>query len=183
MLQNKTLLLALLAVLVFIRFGIVPWHAYQQQQYQQLDAVTKRLQRSQALLQQQQQLQQWQAQQQQEVSALLAPYPMVSSASDYRLQLQQQLQQLAAANSVSVTFFDWLSDTPLQVFNLVRGRISLRLQGPAGNIMLVHSLIEQQFSHFNLRDIKANWRADLNAQSDVELSLLIEADYCLQEAL
>lgn len=183
MLQNKPLLLGLIAVLAFIRFAVLPWHDYQQSQYQQLAAVSKRLQRSEALLQQQQQLLQWQQQQQQQLDALLAPYPLVSSAADYRLQLQQQLQQLSAGNNVSVTYFDWLSDTPLEVFDLIRGRMSLRLQGPAGNIMQVHSQLEQQFSHFILRDIKGSWRGELSPQSDIELSLLIEADYRLQGSL
>ena len=56
MLRNKPLLLTILAILVLARFVLVPLQQQQQAQYQQLDALTKRLQRSEALLQQKQKL-------------------------------------------------------------------------------------------------------------------------------
>lgn len=182
MLQNKPLLLGIVALLLFVRFVAVPLQQHQQALHQQLDALTKRLQRSEALLQQQQQLELHQAEQQQQLSQILKPFPVVSSSSQYRLQLQQQLQQLAAAQGASVTFFDWLSDTPLQVFNMQRGRISLRIKGTAANVMLLQAQIEQQFPHFMLRDLRSSWRGDLNQRSEIELTLLFEADYRLQEA-
>lgn len=180
--QNKVVLLGIVAVLAFVRFAVVPWHEYQQSKYQQLDAVTKRLQRSEALVEQQQRLIEMQQQQQQQLATMLTPFPKVTNPSAYRLQLQQQIQQLAEENGVAVTFFDWLSDTPMQVFSLSRGRISLRLKGLAGNIMSTHSLIEQRFPNFIVRDVKANWRNDLTPQSEIELSLLVEVDYQEQEA-
>ena len=182
MLRNKPLLLAILAILVLARFVLVPLQQQQQAQYQQLDALTKRLQRSEALLEQKQTLESLQAEQQQQLSQLLQPFPLVANSSQYRLQLQQQLQKLAAAQGVSVTFFDWLSDTPLQVFNLQRGRVSLRIKGTAANVMQLHTQIEQQFPHFMLRDLRSSWRGDLNQFSEIELTLLFEADYRLQGA-
>ncbi|MEH8015825.1 hypothetical protein MN202_01150 [Rheinheimera muenzenbergensis] len=182
MLQNKSLLIGTIVVLALLRFVLLPLQQHQQELYQQLEGLNKRFQRSEALLQQQQQLQLLQAEQQQQLTQLLLPFPKVSSSSQYRLQLQQQLQQLAAAQGAAVTFFDWLSETPLQVFNLHRGRISLRIKGPAAKVMLVHALIEQQYPHFIQRDIRGSWRGSLTAQSEVELTLLFEADYQLAEA-
>ncbi|WP_134053933.1 hypothetical protein [Rheinheimera aquimaris] len=181
MLRNKPLLLTILAILVLARFVLVPLQQQQQAQYQQLDALTKRLQRSEALLQQKQKLELLQTEQQQYLDQLLQPFPVAANSSQYRLQLQQQLQKLATAQGASVTFFDWLSDTPLQVFNLQRSRVSLRVKGTAANVMLLHTQIEQQFPHFMFRDIKASWRGVLNQQSEIELTLLFEADYLLQE--
>lgn len=183
MLRNKTALISLVIVLVVIKFGLLPLQQAQQDLHQQLTGLDKRLQRSQNLLQQTDTLQQWQSSQQQQLQQLLQPFPQVASAAQYRLLLQQQLQQLAAANNVSVTFFDWLTDTPLGVFSLQRGRISLRLEGDAANIMLLHLKLEQQFPHFVLRDIRASWRGALSPGSRIELTLLIEADYRVVEAV
>ena len=93
MLRNKPLLLTILAILVLARFVLVPLQQQQQAQYQQLDALTKRLQRSEALLQQKQKLALLQTEQQQYLNQLLQPFPVVANSSQYRLQLQQQLQK------------------------------------------------------------------------------------------
>lgn len=183
MLQNKPLMLGIVALLVFLRFVLVPWQAYQEELHQQLDALSKRLQRSEALLSQQQQLNESQAQLQQQLTTLLQPFPAVEAAAQYRLQLQQQLQQLAAEHQVSVTFFDWLSDTPLNVFNLQRARINLRLQGNAASVMAVHLLLEQRYTHFIIRDLRGSWRGAISPDSQVEFTLLIEADYRQQDAV
>ena len=180
--RNKIILLSLVVILMVIKFGLLPLQQARQDVHQQLIGLDKRLQRSQALLEQQDVLQQWQSNQQQQLQQLLQPFPQVTSAAQYRLELQQQLQQLAAANNVSVTFFDWLTDTPLGVFDLQRGRIALRLEGDAGSIMQLHLKLEQQFPHFLLRDIRASWRGELAPGIRIELSLLIEADYQIAEA-
>lgn len=182
MLQNKPLLLSIIGLLALIRFVLLPLHQHQQVLYQQLESLNKRLQRSEALVQQQQQLQLLQSEQKQQLTVLLQPFPKVSSSSQYRLQLQQQLQQLAAGHGAAVTFFDWLSDAPLQVFNIQRARISLRITGPAANVMQAHAMIEQQYPHFIQRDLRGSWRGSLTPQSEVELTLLFEADYQLAEA-
>lgn len=183
MLQNKIALISLVVVLVVIKFVLLPLQQAQQAQQQQLAGLNKRLERSQALLEQKDLLQQWQATQQQQVQTLLRPFPVVAGSGPYRLALQQQLQQLAAEHNVSVTFFDWLTDTPLEVFNMQRGRLSLRLEGGASRIMQLHLALEQQFPHFLLRDVRATWRGDLNRGSRIELNLLLDVDYRLQEAL
>jgi hypothetical protein len=180
-LQNKPLLIGLIAFLVVIKFVLLPLQQKQQDVYQQLDSLTKRVQRSEALIAQQQELLQWKDRQQQQLQTLLAPFPVVNNATQYRLQLQQQMQLLAAEHKVSVTFFDWLSDSPLEVFNLYRGRVSLRIEGSAANVMRWHGQLEQQFPQFILRDIRGNWRDVLTADSRIELNLLIEVDYQLQE--
>ena len=182
MLQNKPLLLAIVAVLALLRFVVVPLQQQQQDLYQQLEVLSKRLQRSESLLQQQEQLQSSYTAAQQQLEKLLQPFPVVASGSQYRLTLQQQLQQLASANNASVTFFDWVSDTPLPVFNLQRGRVTLRIRGTAANVMQLHAQIEQQFPHFISRDTRSSWRGSLTPQTDVELTLLFEVDYRVQEA-
>lgn len=182
MLQNKQLLLAIVAILALLRFVVVPLQQHQQDLYQQLDALTKRLQRSEALVQQQEQFQSSYTAAQQQLEELLLPFPVVAGSSQYRLALQQQLQQLASANNAAVTFFDWVSDTPLPVFDLQRGRVTLRIKGTAANVMQLHSQIEQKFPHFISRDIRSSWRGSLTPQTDVELTLLFELDYRIQEA-
>lgn len=181
--RNKVILLSLVGVLLVIKFVLLPLQQTQQDMYTQLEGLNKRLERSQALLAEKETLKQWQSTQQQQLQKLLQPYPEVANASQYRLTLQQQLQQLAAENQVSVTFFDWLTDTSLEVFNLQRGRISLRLEGDASRIMQLHLQLEQQFPHFLLRDIRATWRGGLERGSRIELNLLLETDYKLAEAV
>lgn len=183
MLRNKAALIGLVLILVVIKFILLPLQQAQQNLHQELAGLNKRLHRSQALVEQKDMLQQWQSTQQQELQTLLQPFPEVTAAAKYRLTLQQQLQQVAAENQVSVTFFDWLTDTPLEVFDLHRGRISLRVEGNASNIMQLHLKLEQQFPHFSMRDIRATWRGELGRASRIELNLLIEVDYRLAEAV
>ena len=183
MLRNKIALISLVVILVVIKFILLPLQQTQQDMHTQLEGLNKRLLRSQALLAEKDTLLQWQSTQQQQLQKLLLPYPEVTNAAQYRLTLQQQLQQLAADNRVSVTFFDWLTDTPLDVFNLHRGRISLRVEGDAGSIMQLHLKLEQQFPHFSLRDVRATWRGGLERGSRIELNLQLEVDYKLAGAV
>ena len=167
--RNKLILIAVMTTLLLIKFVLLPLQQKQQDLHQELTVVSKQLQRSKALVEQ-------------ELQKLLQSFPEVVSTSQYRLALQQQFQKLALDNAVSVTFFDWLTDTPLDAFNIHRGRVSLRVDGNASKVMQLHLMLEQ-FPHFSLRDIRASWRGDLSRDRRIELNLLIEVDYRLPEAV
>lgn len=182
MLQNKWLL-AVVGLLAAVKFLFLPLQQLQQEQYQLLDSLTKRVQRSEALLSEQQALQQWASAQEHQLQQLLQPFNQVDNAAQYRLMLQQQLQQLASSYDVTITLFNWVSDTPLSVFNLHRGRVTLQLEGEAANIMQMHLQLEQRYPQFISKDLKANWRGELSNKSRIELQLLLEVDYLLAGAV
>lgn len=182
MLQNKWLL-AVVALLAIVKFLLLPLRQMQQEQYQLLDSLTKRVQRSHALLSEQEPMKQWASEQQLQLQLLLQPFVSVDNAAQYRLTLQQQLQQLATSHGVTIMLFNWVSDTPLAVFDLHRGRVNLQLEGEAAHIMQMHLQLERQYPQFISRDLKANWRGDLSNKSRVELQLLLEVDYQLAGAL
>lgn len=180
MLQNKKLI-AVVVLLVIIKFVLLPLQQKQQELHQQLDSLVKRVQRSEALVQEKDTLQKWAITQEQELTQLLQPFPVVDNAAQYRLTLQQQLQQLAVEHQVAVTFFDWLSDTTLNIFEMQRSRISLRVEGEAAAIMLWHAKLEQRFPQLVVRDVRATWPQQLTQNSRVEVNLLIEVDYQLKD--
>lgn len=180
--RNKLILIGILGSLLLIKFVFLPLSEMQQDLHQQLTVLNKQLQRSKALLEEQSVLQEWQESQSSRLESLLQPLPEVSSASQYRLSLQQEIQQLAAEKQVSVTFFDWLTDLPLDAFNVHRGKVSLRVEGRASQVMQLHVELEKRFLHFSIRDIRASWRGALDQERRIELNFLIDVDYKLPEA-
>jgi hypothetical protein len=177
MLNNKPLLLGIILLLAGLRFIIVPWMDYQDEQKQQLETLTKRLVRSEALVEFRTELTEQKQLQDTAVTRLLADLQQSPSTEQYQLEFQQQMQQLLESNNVSLLLFDWLSDTDLKAFNAHRARVSLRFEGTIADIVKTHLLLEQKYPSLLIRDLNTSWRGGLSKESRVAVTMMLESDY------
>ena len=131
---KKNLLVAVLAVLLAIKFVIQPWLTYLDEQKQELQTLTKKLNRSESLLLVETQVQANELKLQQASELLLQSVAKTTDATAYRIQFQQQLQSLMESYNVQLAFFEWLSDSNLNAFSVQRGRLSIRLKGNVADV-------------------------------------------------
>ena len=103
-------LLGVAGALAVARFVIVPWTATQNEQRQQLEVLTQRLDRSAgvanaggAILEARQALAALS-------EASREAFPATADAARFRLEAQREIAQIAARGEVKLTLFDWLMD-------------------------------------------------------------------------
>jgi hypothetical protein len=177
MLNNKPLLLGIILVLAGLRFIIVPWMDLQDEQKQQLETLTKRLVRSQVLVEHRAELNELKDRQDLVVNQLLRGMRTSPSTAEYQLEFQQQMQQLLESNNVNLLLFDWLSDTDLKAFNAHRARVSLRFDGAVADVVKTHLMLEQNYPGLLIRDLNTSWRGGLSKESKITVTMMLESDY------
>lgn len=178
---KKNLLLAVLAILLAVKFVIQPWLEYLEEQKQELQTLTKKLNRSESLLLVQAEVEANEQRLQQVSDQLLQGVASASDAAAYRIQFQQQLQTMMESHNVQLVLFEWLSDAELHSFSVSRGRLSLRLKGNLADVAKAHLAIEVQLPYVHIRDLKANWQGPLQPGQVIELAALAEVDYKVEQ--
>jgi len=179
---NRQILLILLAVLLVVKFAIVPWAEWQDEQHAELLTKAKKLQRSESLLlvrdevrtQAEASGQQWQA--------ALERFPQTADAQTIRLEMMQQIQQELAALQVKVNLFDWLAEEDLQVEGLKRASINLTLEGTLPNLTLAHLKLESGFPNMVVKQLRSAGATTLNTEVDVQINLLLHVYFKLEPA-
>jgi hypothetical protein len=174
---KKNMLLAVLGLLLAIKFVVQPWLAYLDEQQQELQTLTKKLNRSEALLQVQAEVEANEQALKEQTQQLLQTIALAKDAAAYRIEFQQQLQMMLESYQVQLVLFEWLSDSELNAFSASRGRVSLRLKGSVADIARSHVAMEQQMKHITFSDLKASWQGPLQPGHVVEMAVLIEVDY------
>ncbi len=174
--QNKSLIW-LLVLLLVARFVLVPWLEWQDEQLIELQTLNKRLDRSEALLNAKELVSSQAAQAETAVDTLLKGIAVTPAVAEYKISFQQLLQQQLESLQVQLLLFEWNSDRSLEVFDLQRGRINLRIKGAYPNLLRAHAQLEQNFSGLQIRELRASWSEALRASSEVELQLVIDLDY------
>lgn len=174
--QNKSLIWVLLFLLA-ARFVLVPWLEWQDERLIELKTLNKRLERSEALLSAKELVSSQAGQAESAVEALLQGIAVTPAAAEYKISFQQLLQQQLENLQVQLLLFEWNSDRSLDVFNLQRGRINLRLKGTYPNLLRAHAQLEHNFAGLQIRELRAGWSEALRASSEVELQLVIDLDY------
>ncbi len=174
---KKSILLGLLGLLLAIKFVIQPWLVYLDEQQQELQTLTKKLNKSEALLQVRSEVEANEKALKKQTQQLLQTIALTKDAAAYRIEFQQQLQMMLESYQVQLVLFEWLSDSELNAFSASRGRVSMRLKGSVADIARSHVAIEQQMKNVTFSDLKASWQGPLQPGQTVEMAVLIEVDY------
>ncbi|MBU1311529.1 MAG: hypothetical protein KKE30_18560 [Gammaproteobacteria bacterium] len=180
MARNK-LLIFVLGLLLVLRFVLVPWLDWQDEQATKLRTLTKQLVRSEALLEAREDVLKQSGNASQRAEVLKSGLIKTTDAAQYRIEFQQELQKKLDSMNVQLASFEWMSDQDLRVFSIQRGRINLRLQGKLADIVLAHGMLELDYPGLQIRDLRAIWQGPLNVYSVVELQMLSELDYLVQK--
>lgn len=173
--NNK--LLWILAVLLLVRFGFEPLWAWQTEQSEQLRLNQQRAERVSLLLsryasaeEQQQQLDTLKKASQQ--------FPH-SSHTQYRLELQQQLQQLFTEKGVQMELFDWVAEEQVAQTKLYKAVVQMRWIGNTSQVVAAHSSIDTT-PNMRVTNMTPTWFEALRPDTELKTSVELEVYYVSQ---
>lgn len=164
--RNKNLLLLVLALLLVIRFAILPLQQWQTNTYEQIQLYQKRQNRGEQLLQQQDQIDQIALTWQQLSAQLNSIYPAHQNPGDAQLVAQQRIQALVSANKARFELFDWLVLPVQDSARLQQATVKLRVTGTPAAISALHAGLAA-LPHLQLINGAFNWQNQLSIHSSV----------------
>ena len=129
-LMSRNNLLAVVAILVLIRFFIMPVFSWQQDQLRSLKVKTQQLSRLTFLIENQDQRQEKNAHYKDLLSR--ASDINFSDQDGAKLQIQKQVENIFDSNSVTVSGFDWILDSEGSVRKL---RASVKFKGTSTRLI------------------------------------------------
>lgn len=169
------ILIGLAAALAIARFVLVPWLDAQADTHDRLYAVTRQLDRAEAIVAAGPDLHARRDSLAATVTELVARAPQVQSGSEHRVQVQRQLRTVVESAGLKVQLFEWVIDGESAPTGLAFGRVRMQLEGTLREVAEAHVTIEAGFPHVFVRSLAVNVRNRGNplgaAGATVELDL------------
>lgn len=173
--SRARLLLGFAAVLAVLRFLVVPWIDSQADVHDRLFAVTRQLDRADAIVDAGSDLQARRDALAAVVQELAARAPTAEAGSQHRLQVQREMRAAVEAAGLELKVFEWVLDGQAEAAGLSFGRIRLQIEGPLRNIADVHVGIEAGFANAFIRDltivVRRGGQMGTTANATMELDL------------
>jgi hypothetical protein len=155
LLDNKKRLLIVCAVLIAIKFILLPWFEWQNTQVNQIAAIEKQLQKGLLLVNEQQELTDSISQLQDTYrtnSALIASEE--KSVLDYQLKIQKQIEALLSSLALTTRSVSWLN--PLQDGHLEEHRMEISLTGSMKSYIQFMIALEQINPKLTIDEFRSN---------------------------
>lgn len=153
-------LLWLAVALASARFILFPWLGLQADWRDQLDVLTQRLDRSEALLANQAFIEQTLTRVRNEHQSLLIRFPVATDDESFKREAQQNISAIATELGLRVTYFDWLESVD-SVDNLGAQRVRLTAEGGMRSLALLQSELEARMPHLFIRGLSYDLRAPI----------------------
>ncbi len=153
-------LVGLALALAGLRFVIVPWAQAQVEERQQLEVLTKRLDRSAGVVANSQAMLAAQGKVAAATAAARKPFPEVADKEHFRLEAQRTLAGIASRGGAKVVLFDWVLDGDAAKAGLAYGRVNVNLEGPLETLVSVHGQIEGEMPYAAVREVKVDFGRD-----------------------
>ena len=152
------LLLGLAATLAVLRFVAVPWVGSQAGIHDRLFAVTRQLDRAQAIVDAGSSLQVRRDTLESVVRELAGRAPLANPGGEHRVQVQRELRAAVESAGLQLKVFEWVLDGEAEAAGLAFGRIRLQIEGPLRNVAQAHVDIEAGFPNVFVRDTSISVR-------------------------
>ena len=166
------ILMGLAGALAIARFVLVPWLGAQGELYDRLYAVTRQLDRAEAVVVAGPDLQARRDDLARTVAELAARAPQAQSGSEHRVQVQRQLRAAVESAGLKVQLFEWVFDGESAPTGLAFGRVRMQLEGTLREIAEAHVMIEAGLPHVFVRSLAVKVRTRGSAAgATVELDL------------
>jgi hypothetical protein len=168
-------LLSLAATLAVLRFVAVPWVASQAGAHDRLFAVTRQLDRAEAIVDAGSSLQARRDSLESVVRELAGRAPLANPGGEHRVQVQRDMRAAVEAAGLQLEVFEWVLDGEAEAAGLAFGRIRLQIQGRLRDVARAHVDIEAGFPNVFVRDmnvsVRRGGRLDTTASATMELDL------------
>lgn len=174
---NQQKLLVVVLILATIRFVLLPVLEWQAQKREQLQVTSQQLERAIRLKNSAPEQESQLAKLQQLTSTALSLYPNANQNTQFRLNIQQQLEQQLTGQGLEVNLFDWLAQQTELNGSIERYQIRMVLQGQPQQIMAayMHVLINKPWlkvQDIQLRNIMGSHQPTTTATIDLEVIAL-----------
>lgn len=178
------LLLAVVAVLAVLRFGIVPWAEAQNATRDELEVLTRRLDRSEGVVQNRDAILAARKLLRSNAEKLHARFPQPGTADEFRLGTQQRIGQVAQSAGVQMTVFDWVLEGRIDGTDLAYGRARLNFEGPLRDLVRAHGELEGALPNAAIRELNVLGVVPAGEAGDVRATatFLIDVLYRRKEA-
>jgi hypothetical protein len=153
-------LLGLALVLAALRFVVVPWTQSQVEQRQQLEVLTKRLDRSASVVANADAIRAAQGKVSAATAIVRKRFPQVADKDGFRLDAQRTLAGIASRGGAKVVLFDWVVDGDAPQAGLAYGRVNARIEGPFDSLVSVHGQIEAEMPFAAVREVTLDFTQD-----------------------
>jgi hypothetical protein len=175
------LLLGMAAILAALRFIVAPWIAAQGETHDRLFAVTRQLDRAQAIVNAGSEIQERRDELEGVVRELAARAPLATPGSEYRVLVQRELRAAVEAAGLKMSFFEWILDGEAEAAGLVFGRVRLQLEGSLRNVAEAHVSIEAGLPNVFVRDLNVSVRRGGGASSAANATMELDLYYRIRE--
>ena len=166
------ILIGLAGALAIARFILVPWLNAQADMHDRLFAITRQLDRAEAIVAAGPDLQARRDDLGATVAKLAARAPQAESGSEHHVQVQRQLRTVVESAGLTVQLFEWVFDEQSESTGLAFGRVRMQLEGTIREVAEAHVTIEAAFPNVFVRSMVVNIRNRRQiAGATVELDL------------
>lgn len=149
-------LLWILVALLAVKFLLLPWLDWQSERAQDLQMLSKRLSRSQEVIQNSATIAKSADVLDRELETIRARYPAAASSEEFRLQFQQDVSALVTEQGLRVSLFDWIVDESTDHPAILFSRARIVVPGGARQLAKLHGSLESRFP--SIRVVEANFR-------------------------
>ena len=153
-------LLWLAVGLASVRFIIFPWFDLQADWRDQLDVLTQRLDRSEALLASQAAIEQTLSRVRKEHQTLFIRFPVATDDESFKREAQQSISTIATELGLRVTYFDWLEAVD-SVDELDAQRVRMTVEGGMRSLALFQGELEARMPHLFIRGVSYDLRTPI----------------------
>mgnify|MGYP001814813447 FL=1 len=158
------ILFGLAGALALARFVLVPWLGAQADMHDRLYAVTRQLDRAEAVVAAGPDLLAGRDSLAATVAELVARAPQAESGSEHRVQVQRELRTVVESAGLNVQSFEWVFDGESESAGLAFGRVRMQLEGSLREVAEAHVAIEAGFPNVFVRSLIVNVRNRRNSQ-------------------
>jgi len=171
-------LLWIAGALAVARFLVVPWVDAQNEQRQQLEVLTQRLDRSEGVARNRDAILIARDALVKDAEAAFGAFPAADD-DDPRLMVQRRLNSLATQAGVQLTLFDWLLDGEAGEAGLGYSRASVRLEGPLDRLILLHGELAGSMPFLAVRDLQIRMKSAASGPlgSTASATMVLDAFY------
>ncbi|MDN3484899.1 GspMb/PilO family protein [Pseudoalteromonas sp. APC 3224] len=150
------LALGALVILIALKFLIVPLFDWQNSQLAQLANLQKRAVKSQNVIVNQSQINQAQQTINAQLKAVNSLFVDYQRESEFKLAMQQQIEQTIANNQLQINTSSWLPSITVASNQLIRHQLRLNLKGKMRDFINFITLLESKTPKAELKSLNIN---------------------------
>ncbi len=156
------LALGALVILIALKFLIVPLFDWQNSQLAQLANLQKRAVKSQNVIINQSQINQAQQTINAQLEAVNSLFVDYQRESEFKLAMQQQIEQTIANNQLQINTSSWLPSITVANNQLIRHQLRLNLKGKMRDFINLITLLESKTPKAELKSLNINLKGQNN---------------------